>query len=115
MGNYQHAESFVGKPVVDYKTEIGIADPIDTIYRLSVEYDSEISILDLLSQFAADANASKVTGLVIGMWDADESSQHVVDHLVDADKHLSHEFRFVRDPVTIPFDTRADLHQRAFC
>ncbi len=89
MGNYQHAESFVGKPVVDYKTEIGIADPIDTIYRLSVEYDSEISILDLLSQFVADANASKVTGLVIGMWDADESSQSVVECLVDARQQLS--------------------------
>lgn len=89
MGNYQHVESFVGKPVVDYKTEIGIVDPIDTVYRLSVEYDSEISIVDLLSQFAADANASKVTGLVIGMWDADESSQHVVDCLVDTHQQLS--------------------------
>jgi hypothetical protein len=89
MGNYQHVESFVGKPVVDYKAEIGIADPIDTIYRLSVEYDSEISIVDLLSQFAADANASKVNGLVIGMWDSDESSQSVVDFLVNAHQQLS--------------------------
>jgi hypothetical protein len=89
MGIHQHAEFFIGKPVVDYKAEIGIADPIDTIYRLSVEYDSETSIIDLLSQFVADANASKVTGLVIGMWDADDSSQSVVDLLVNAHQKLS--------------------------
>jgi Leucine Rich repeat len=89
MGIHQHAESFIGKPVVDYKAEIGIADPIDTIYRLSVEYDSETSIVDLLSQFVADANVSKVTGLVIGMWDADDSSQSVVDLLVNAHQQLS--------------------------
>ncbi len=89
MGNYQHADSFIGKPVVDYTTEIGIADPIDTIYRFSVEYDSETSIIDLLSQFAEHPHASKVTGLVIGMWDCDESSQNVVDFLVDARQKLS--------------------------
>jgi hypothetical protein len=89
MGIHQHAEFFIGKPVVEYKTEIGIADPIDTVYRLSVEYDSETSIVDLLTQFAADSNASKVTGLVIGMWDSDESSQSVVDLLVDDNQKLS--------------------------
>jgi hypothetical protein len=89
MGIHQHIEFFRGKPVVEYTTEIGIADRIDTIYRLSVEYDSETSIVDLLSQFAADANASKVTGLVIGLWDSDESSQSVVDFLVDASQKLS--------------------------
>jgi hypothetical protein len=89
MGIYQHAESFIGKPVVEYKAEIGITAPLDTVYRLSVEYDSETSITDLLSQFAKDANASKVTGLIIGMWDCDESSQHVVDFLVNAHQQLS--------------------------
>jgi hypothetical protein len=89
MGIHQHAELFIGKPVVDYKTEIGIANPLDTVYRLSVEYDSETSITDLLSHFSEDTNASQVTGLIIGMWDCDESSQNVVNFLVNAHQKLS--------------------------
>jgi hypothetical protein len=88
MGIYQHAEKFVGKPVVEYTTEIGIAYPIEIIYRLSVEYESEHSILDLLAHFTEHPNASQVPGLIIGMWDYDESSQAVVEFLTNASQKL---------------------------
>jgi hypothetical protein len=88
MGIYQHAEKFIGKPVVEYTTDTGIAYPIEIIYRLSVEYDSEHSILDLLAHFTEHYNASKVSGLIIGTWDCEENSQHVVDFLVNAAQKL---------------------------
>jgi hypothetical protein len=90
MGIYQHAESFLDKPVADFDPSVGIVDPIDTIYRLSVEYDSEVNIIELLSQFIADENASKTIGLIIGMWgeDSDESSQPIIELLVTAHAEL---------------------------
>jgi Leucine Rich repeat len=83
MGIYHHTEFFQGKPVADYEKDAAIADPTGTVYRLSVDYDSDHTILDLLTQFAADPNANKVTGLIIGMWDFDHSSQAVVDCLIE--------------------------------
>ncbi|AFY92301.1 STM4015 family protein [Chamaesiphon minutus] len=88
MGIYQHVEKFIGKPIVEYTTDTGIAYPIEIIYRMSVEYDSEHSILDLLAHFTEHPNASRVPGLIIGMWDCEESSQNVVDFLVNASQKL---------------------------
>jgi hypothetical protein len=89
MGIYQHPEFFIGKPVIEYTTEIGIADPIESNYRLSVDYDSEHSIVDLLVKFIEDPNVSKITGLIIGQWDSeDESSEAVVEFLADASEKL---------------------------
>jgi hypothetical protein len=89
MGIYQHAEFFIGKPVVQYTTEIGIANPIESSYRLSVDYDSEHSIIDLLSKFIDDPNVSKITSLIIGQWDPEDgSSESVVKFLVDACEKL---------------------------
>jgi hypothetical protein len=89
MGIYQHDELFAGKPVVEYTTEIGIAAPQESSYRLSVDYDSEHSIVDLLSQFLADPHVSKITSLTIGQWDAEDgSSESVINFLVDASPKL---------------------------
>jgi hypothetical protein len=89
MGIYHHDELFAGKPVVEYTTKIGIANPIESSYRLSVDYDSEHSIIDLLSQFLADPHVSKITSLIIGQWDAEDgSSEPVVQFLVDASPKL---------------------------
>jgi Leucine Rich repeat len=91
MGIYQHDELFAGKPVVEYTTEIGIAEPTESSYRLSVDYDSEHSIIDLLSQFLADPQVSQITNLIIGQWDAEDgSSEPVVNFLVDASQKLPH-------------------------
>jgi len=86
----EHAKFFAGKPVTDYQASIGIEDPINTVYRLSVDYDSEYSILDLLSQFLEDANVSKITSLIIGMWShgSNETSQPVIELLANANHKL---------------------------
>jgi hypothetical protein len=89
MGIYQHIEFFQDKPVADYEKDTAIIDPTGTVYRLSVDYDSKYTIIDLLSQFSADPNANKVTGLIIGMWDYDHSSQGVVDCLIENRPKLS--------------------------
>ncbi|WP_310485848.1 STM4015 family protein [Chamaesiphon sp. VAR_48_metabat_403] len=89
MGIYQHDELFAGKPIVEYTTEIGIAEPTESSYRLSVDYNSEHSIIDLLSQFLADPQVSQITNLIIGQWDAEDgSSEPVVNFLVDASQKL---------------------------
>ncbi|WP_310428367.1 STM4015 family protein [Chamaesiphon sp. VAR_48_metabat_135_sub] len=89
MGIYQRDELFAGKPVVEYTTEIGITDPKEFSYRLSIEYDSEHSIVDLLSQFLADPHISEITSLIIGQWDAEEgSSEPVVNLLANVSQKL---------------------------
>jgi hypothetical protein len=82
MEIYHDTDTFLGKPIENYEPDLGIVDPIDTVYRLRVEYNAEYSILDLLAGFAKDDNASKITSLIIGMWDYDNSSQAVVELLV---------------------------------
>jgi hypothetical protein len=89
MGIYGHVETFQGKPVIDYEKDTIIADSLSTVYRLSVEYDSKHTILDLLTQLSADPNAGKITELIIGMWDYDTSSQGVVDCLIENRQKLS--------------------------
>jgi hypothetical protein len=90
MGIYHHDELFAGKPVVEYTTAIGITAPQESSYRLSVDYDSEYTIVDLLSHFLADPHVSQITSLIIGQWDAEEgSSASVINFLVDASQKLS--------------------------
>jgi hypothetical protein len=84
MGIHGHIENFQGKPVVNYDKNIGIADPIDTVYRIWFEYESEDSILSLLEHFLVDSNAMKVTSLIIGVWNYEcESNQSVVELLTN--------------------------------
>jgi hypothetical protein len=90
MGIYQHPEFFIGKPVIEYTTDVGIANPSESSYRLSVDYDSEHSIVDLLAKFIEDPNVSKVTNLIIGQWDPEDgSSESVVEFLADASEKLA--------------------------
>lgn len=82
----EHTTHFVGKSVEDYVPETGIADPINKIYRLRTEYDSEQGMIDLLARFLEDPRVSEISGIVIGLWDWDnqESSQFIVEALVAA-------------------------------
>jgi hypothetical protein len=88
VGIYGHTESFLGKPVVQYALNTPITDPIDRIYRLSVEFDAEYRFSDLLTQFLADPNVSNITGLIMGMWDDDDSSRSAIEMLVNAHQKL---------------------------
>jgi hypothetical protein len=82
-----HASEFAGLPVKDFDPEDGIVDPTGTIYRLSVDYDAEAPLTDLLARFVEDPNAGQVSGLVIGAWQGDDSqasSDTIVEALVAA-------------------------------
>jgi hypothetical protein len=83
----EHADEFAGLPVRDFDPEAGIEDPEGTIYRLAVDYDSEDPLLVLLARFLEDPDASRVPGLIIGAWQADDSqasSGPIVEALVAA-------------------------------
>jgi Leucine Rich repeat len=88
MGIHEHTEIFQGKPVTNYDKNIGIADPINTVYRLWSDYDAEENTLVLLEHFLTDQNARKVTNLIIGTWSYEsESNQPLVELLTSsADK-----------------------------
>jgi hypothetical protein len=82
MGIHGHTEVFQGKPVINYDKNIGIADPIDTVYRLWFDFEAEENTLALLEHFLADQNVMKVTSLIIGVWNYEcESNQPLVELL----------------------------------
>lgn len=66
-----HAETFAGKTVVDYELDTPLPDPAEFVPRLRVEYDSDISAVDILQRLLVDPAAEQLTGLVIGMWDGE--------------------------------------------
>ncbi len=88
MRIHEHTEIFQGKPVTNYDKNIGIADPINTVYRLWSDYDTEENTLELLEHFLTDQNVKKVTNLIIGTWSYEsESNQPLVELLTSsADK-----------------------------
>jgi hypothetical protein len=89
MGIHKHTEIFQGKPVTNYDKNIGIADTINTAYRLWSDYDAEEDTLALLEHFLADPNAVKVTSLIIGVWSYEsESNQPLVELLTRSSHRL---------------------------
>jgi Leucine Rich repeat len=89
MGIHGHTEIFQGKPVINYDKNIGIADPINTVYRLWFDYEAEENTLALLEHFLADPNAIQVTSLIIGVWNYEcESNQPLVELLTSSSHKL---------------------------
>jgi hypothetical protein len=89
MGIHGHTEIFQGKPVINYDKNIGIADPINTVYRLWFDYEAEENTLTLLEHFLADPNAIQVTSLIIGVWNYEcESNQPLVELLTSSSHKL---------------------------
>jgi hypothetical protein len=87
MGIYEHTETFQGKPVINYDKNIGIADPIDTVYKLWSDYDAEEDTLALLEHFLADPNAMKVNSLIIGVWSYESESNQPLVELLTSSSH----------------------------
>ncbi len=87
MGMHQHTEIFQGKPVTNYDKSIGIADPINTVYRLWFNYDAEENTLALLEHFLADQNVTKVTSLIIGVWNYESESNQALVELLTSNSH----------------------------
>ncbi len=86
----EHADVFDGKPVVDY--EVGMTlEPDTTNYRLRLEYDSEASFDELLTDFLSADNVDRVTGVLTGAYSEEmyeESMAPVVEAIIAAAPRL---------------------------
>ena len=86
MGIWEHQESFDGKPVQDYEPGQSL-DPNTTNYRIRVDYDSDISFADMLTQFVSSPGADAVTGLLTGSFSDemyDESMAPAIEGVIAA-------------------------------
>ncbi len=83
MGFWEHENRFDDKSITTHQPSDQLPDPSLSIPRLAVDYDSEHSIVDLLSQVLQDPKADQLTGLVIGAWHS-EMFESAPDELVEA-------------------------------
>lgn len=67
MGFYEHFSNFAGKEVRDFQAGETI-DPQQYVYRIRVDYDSEIEGVDLLQELLSAPEVEQLTGLIIGAW-----------------------------------------------
>ena len=59
--------TFHGKKVVQYDPEIAFDASPDVVYRLSLEYDDERKMPDLIAGFLDKADKSTLEALIIGL------------------------------------------------
>jgi hypothetical protein len=64
----ERAETFFGKAIEDFEPGTTPSTASDTVYRLSLDYDAEISMEALLSDFLETCDKSSLEALVIGSW-----------------------------------------------
>lgn len=60
--------TFHGKKVVQYDPEIAFDASPDVVYRLSLEYDDERKMPDLIAGFLEKTDKNALEALIIGMW-----------------------------------------------
>lgn len=64
-----HIERFAGRQVRDYESGHPIEQTGDIVYRLSLDYDAETTMAELLDEFLGKADPATLEALVIGAWD----------------------------------------------
>lgn len=91
---YEHAQELFGKPVIEWRPGVPLADPAGTAYRLRLEYDEAeagVTWEGRFSEFLQQPGSSSVTSLVVGVWGdlspLDDSSS-VVKTLTQASDQL---------------------------
>ena len=60
--------TFHGKKVVQYDAGIAFDPSPDVVYRLSLEYDDEGHMPDMIAEFLGKADKATLEALIIGMW-----------------------------------------------
>ena len=60
--------TFHNKKVVQYDPEVAFDPSPDVVYRLSLEYDDERKMTDLIAGFLEKAGKATLEALIIGMW-----------------------------------------------
>ncbi|GAA5166506.1 STM4015 family protein [Viridibacterium curvum] len=78
----EYSDVFHGKKVETY--DGGQPDIATKVYRLTLEYDDERRIGDLIEEFLSKVDKSKLDALIIGQWNnpAEESSEETLGVLV---------------------------------
>lgn len=61
-------ERFFGKQVHDYEQGTAPDQDADLVYRLSLEYDDDGSMPELIEEFFSQIDKSRLDALIIGMW-----------------------------------------------
>lgn len=65
----ERTESFFGRTVVDYESgKPAAAPPATTVYRLSLDYDAQQTMTELLREFLGVVDKATLQALVIGPW-----------------------------------------------
>ena len=84
-----YVDCFANRQVVEYSTEIGIEDPVNTAYALHTYYRN-FSIIEEIKNLLQDSQASNLEALIIRAWDVYHSdSSKKVNALVDAKNILT--------------------------
>ena len=85
-----YVECFVNRQVVEYSTEIGIEDPLNTAYELHTYYRNS-SIIEEITNLLQDSQASNLEALIIRAWENlyRSDSSKIVNALVNAKNILT--------------------------
>ncbi len=80
----EQTEAFFGKRVLDYVSGKAVTNDPQTVYRLSLDYDADRSMADLLEEFLGQVDTQALEALVIGAWAEphDTSPDDALDLLV---------------------------------
>ncbi|CUI03510.1 STM4015 family protein [Massilia sp. P8910] len=76
--------TFFNKTVTEYDSEEPVELSAHIVYRLSLDYDEEGTMTELIEEFLGRVDKSRLDALIIGKWsdDCDESSASIVNVLV---------------------------------
>jgi hypothetical protein len=89
--SFSNLETFAGRPVADFAADQDF-DFQAQVPRLRVEYDSEVTAVDLLGALLAAGSADQIAALVIGAWSGelyDTPPDEVIEALVAASDQLA--------------------------
>src|SRR5687768_5881085 len=85
----EHITEWMGRPVKLFSPEEGISDYVNTIYRLAVEWDSEVELEELFATFLENPASAETPGIIFGQFgEHDSSSQPIIEALVAARQRL---------------------------
>lgn len=86
----EQSEVFFGKKIIAYKAGEPIDNDPSLVYRIAQEYDDDLKLQELLTEFLTKVDKSQLQALVIGMWDEpfDEGPAAALQLLIDQAEHL---------------------------
>ena len=90
----EHVTEWLGLPVKLYdaeRSEESVSDYGSTLYRLALDWDSEVDFQTLFSRFLDDPAAGQTRAIIIGQYhgdDPEQDSEEVVQLLVSAQPRL---------------------------